>query len=94
MRMSVFQEVRFSLYITFIVCVVFFQWFASFDFKCGVTGKRCFACGLRTSVNLLLQGKFKDAYNSNKLIILLVTVVIIMIIDVCIYLYKRHSNKF
>ena len=94
MRKSVFQEVRFSLYITFIACGVFFQWFAPFDFKCGITGKRCFACGLRTAVKLLLQGKFKDAYNSNKLIILLVTTVIIMIIDVCIYLYKKYNNKF
>lgn len=93
MKKSVLQEVRFSLYIAFIINGIFIQWIAPYNYKCDFTDEKCFACGLRTAVNLILNGQFREAYHSNKLIIVIVLMVIIMMADVGFYIYKRAMQK-
>lgn len=93
MNWSVWRGVRFSLYIAFIINGIIVQWFLPFRYKCNLTDEQCFACGLRTSVNLLLQGRFSEAYQSNKLIVLLVVCGILMVIDIVHYIYQYRKEK-
>jgi len=90
MMKDILKQVRYSLYLTFTICFVFFQWLAPFEYKCNITNTSCFACGLRTAVDLFCQGKFIEAYNSNKLIVLLVVLSFVALIDVSVNFYKRY----
>ena len=90
-KSTVWREVRFSLYFAFVVNGIIIQWFAPFQYKCNFTDEKCFACGLRTAVDLFLQGKFSAAYRSNKLIVILVLAAVVMAVDVLLNLY-RHGN--
>ena len=92
MRKSVFRQVRFSLYAAILVNGMI-QLVVPFLYKCNVTGKTCFACGLRTAVYFFLQGKFKEAYQSNKLIIVLIIVFLIIVTDVGHYCRKNLHSK-
>ena len=58
-----------------------------------ITGEECFACGLRTAVTLLLQGRFSEAYQSNKLIVGIVIIGIVMAADILHHLYQRQKAK-
>lgn len=92
-KSTVWREVRFSLYFAFVVNGIIIQWFAPFQYKCNFTDEKCFACGLRTAVDLFLQGKFSAAYRSNKLIVILVLAAVVMAVDVLLYLYRREKAK-
>lgn len=92
MNKNVWCEVRFALYPAFALNGLIVQ-FAPFQYKCNFVDERCFACGLRTAVNLFLQGKFLAAYQSNKLIVVLVIAAAVMAIDVLSYLYRRGKAK-
>ena len=91
MKNSVFRHVRYGLYLALVLDGIIVQWLAPFPYKCSFTDETCFACGLRTAVNLLLQGKFSAAYQSNKLIVVLVIAAVMMAIDVQSYLYSHRS---
>ena len=93
MKKQVFQEVRFSLYIAFVVNGIFIQWIAPYVYKCDYSEERCFACGLRTAVDLLIKGKVYDAYHSNKLIIVVVFAVLFMICDIMIVVVRNICNR-
>lgn len=93
MEKQIWREVRFSLYFAFVLNGVVIQWLAPFQYKCNFTDEKCFACGLRTAVNLFLQGKFSAAYLSNKLIVVLVIAAVVMAADVLSYLYRRIKAK-
>lgn len=93
MNDTVFRQVRYSLYAAFVLNGIFIQWFVSFKYRCNYVNEPCFACGMRTAVNLLLKGKFIEAYQSNKLIIVAVVLAIIMITDVVTYLYSNSILK-
>jgi len=93
MNKQVWREVRFSLYLAFILNGIVIQWLAPFQYKCNFTDEKCFACGLRTAVNLFLQGKFSAAYQSNKLIVVLVIAAAVMVVDVLSYLYRHKKAK-
>lgn len=93
MKNSVFRHVRYSLYLAFVLDGIIVQWLAPFQYKCNFTDEKCFACGLRTAVDLFLQGKFSAAYQSNKLIVLLVIAAAIMAVDVLLYLYRHRKAK-
>ena len=93
MNKQVWREVRFSLYLAFVLNGIIIQWLAPFHYKCNFTTEKCFACGLRTAVDLFLQGRFSEAYQSNKLIVVLVVAAVIMAIDVGLYLYQREKLK-
>ena len=86
MNKNVWREVRFALYSAFALNGLIVQ-FAPFQYKCNFTDEKCFACGLRTAVDLFLQGKFSAAYRSNKLIVILVLAAVVMVADVLLYLY-------
>lgn len=86
MNSSVFRQVRYSLYAAFVLSGVILQWCMRFPFRCHVTGERCFACGLRAAVDAVLQGNFREAYQSNKLIAVVILVVVFMAADVARYL--------
>ena len=93
MKNSVFRQVRYSLYFAFALNGIIIQWIAPFQYKCNFTGEKCFACGLKTAVDLLFQGRLVEAYQSNKLIVVLVVAAVIMAIDVGLYLYQREKLK-
>ena len=92
-KSTVWREVRFSLYFAFVVNGIIIQWFAPFQYKCNFTDEKCFACGLRTAVDLFFQGKFSAAYRSNKLIVILVLAAVVMAVDVLLYLYRHGKTK-
>lgn len=93
MKKETFAEIRFSLYFTFFISGIIIQWVAPFQYKCNFTDEKCFACGLRTAVNLFLQGKFSAAYQSNKLIAVLVIAAVLMSVDVLLYLYRHKKPE-
>lgn len=88
------RSAKWNLYGIFLLNGVFIQFFAPFQYKCNnITENECFACGLRTAVTLLLQGRFSEAYQSNKLIVGIVIIGIVMAADVLHYLYQRQKAK-
>lgn len=93
LRKSIWQEVRFSLYFAFILNGLIIQWVVPLQYKCNFTDEKCFACGLRTAVNLFLQGKFSAAYQSNKLIVVVVIAAAVMVVDVLSYLHRHGKTK-
>ena len=78
MKKGTFAQIRFSLYSAFVISGIIIQWLAPFPYRCNFTDEKCFACGLRTAVNLFLKGKFSAAYQSNRLIIVLVLAAAVM----------------
>lgn len=92
MNKNVWREVRFALYSAFALNGLIVQ-FAPFQYKCNFTDEKCFACGLRTAVDLFLQGKFSAAYRSNKLIVILVLAAVVMVADVLLYLYRHKKSE-
>ena len=92
MNKNVWREVRFALYSAFALNGLIVQ-FAPFQYKCNFTDEKCFACGLRTAVDLFLQGKFSAAYRSNKLIVILVLAAVVMVADVLLSLYRHKKSE-
>ena len=92
MRKRVFQDIRYCLYFALVLNGII-QWLIPFEYRCNITGEECFACGLRTSVSLFLQGRFSEAYQSNKLIVGIVIIGIVMAADVFHYLYQCQKAK-
>lgn len=92
MNKNVWREVRFALYSAFALNGLIVQ-FAPFQYKCNFTDEKCFACGLRTAVDLFLQGKFSAAYRSNKLIVILVLAAVVIVADVLLYLYRHKKSE-
>lgn len=93
MKDSTFRQVRFSLYFALLLSGIMIQWFVPFHYKCSVSGEECFACGLRSAVNLFLQGRFAEAYQSNKLIVAVLAAGLFIATDVFVYLYRRFRRK-
>ena len=58
MKNSVWREVRFSLYLAAVLNGLIIQ-VVPFQYKCNFTDEKCFACGLRTAVDLFLHGRFR-----------------------------------
>ena len=87
------QSVKWNLYAIILLNGIYIQYFAPFQYKCNFTDEKCFACGLRTAVDLFLQGKFSAAYQSNKLIVVLVLAAAVMAVDVLLYLYRLGKAK-
>ena len=92
MNRQIFREVRYAVYFAVLINA-FLQWLIPFEYRCNIAGKECFACGLRTSVSLLLQGRFSEAYQSNKLIVGIVIIGIVMAADILHHLYQRQKAK-
>ena len=88
------RSVRWNLYIIFLATTVFIQFFAPFQYACNFTEEKCITCGLQTAVSLFLHGQFAEAYQSNKLIVILAAIFTIMLADIVMYLRKHiHSLK-
>jgi hypothetical protein len=90
---ELFRQVRFSLYIAIIANGIIVQWIVPLKYRCDVSNNECLTCGLRTAVNLFLDGKFVEAYASNKLILGIILLGIIMFVDVLSYVIKTVRNK-
>lgn len=84
---------RFSLYSAFLPSGIIFQWLVPFHYKCDVSGEMCFACGLRTAVDLSLQGRFAEAYESNQLIAAAAAAALFMAADTGFYVFKLCREK-
>lgn len=93
MNRAVWREVRFSLYAAFILNGILVQWVVPLTFRCSVTDDSCPACGLRTAVDLLLQGQFSAAYRSNHLIVLVPAIGVLMAADVGRYLLRQRRSR-
>ena len=92
MDKHLFCQIRYSLYIAFVLNGII-QWLIPFQYRCNITGEECFACGLRTAVSLFVQGRFSEAYQSNRLIALIVIMGIAMAADVLTQLGKQLLGK-
>ena len=92
MRKAVFRDVRYCLYFALTLNGIL-QWVIPFQYRCNLAGEECFACGLRTAVSLFLQGRFAEAYQSNKLIVVIVIAGLIMAADMLHSLYQRYREK-
>lgn len=92
MNRSTFRQVRFGLYAAFVLNGII-QWLIPFQYRCNITGEECYACGLRTAVTLFFQGRFSEAYQSNKLIVVLVVAAIVMTADVFVHFGKAFLKK-
>ena len=92
MRKAVFRDVRYCLYFALTLNGIL-QWVIPFQYRCNLTGEECFACGLRTAVSLFVQGRFSEAYQSNRLIALIVIMGIAMAADVLTQLGKQLLGK-
>ena len=93
MLSNIFRQVRYSLYCAFVLNGILIQWIIPLRFKCDHVKEKCFACGMRTAINLLLHGDFKAAYHSNKLIIVVIILCMIMIFDILLYGYRYIRLK-
>ena len=87
-KKTIFREVRFSIYIALLVCGIIL-WKAAIVFKCNISNKQCFACGLRTAVDLFLKGQFINAYLANKFVLAIVLFAVVMTLDFAIYAYRK-----
>ena len=92
MNRQIVREVRYAVYFALLVNG-FLQWLIPFEYRCNRTGEECFACGLRTAVSLFVQGRFSEAYQSNRLIALIVIMGIAMAADVLTQLGKQLLGK-
>lgn len=92
-KKSSFRSARFIFYIILFVNGFFIQYFAPFQYKCNYDDKKCFACGLRTAINLVLQGNYKEAFYENKLIILIIIICAFMLMDICFYTFNKKKSK-
>lgn len=87
-KKTIFREVRFSIYIALLVCGIIL-WKAPIVFKCNISNKQCFACGLRTAVDLFLKGQFINAYLANKFVLAIVLFAVVMTLDFAIYALEK-----
>lgn len=92
MNRSVWRQVRFSLYAAFVINGILVQWVLPLQYRCNLTGEQCFACGLRTAVNLALRGQLVQAYESNPLILPVLIALLAMAVDVWIALFGRKRR--
>ena len=90
---NLFREIRFSLYLAIIINGIFIQWIFPLKYKCDTFSEECITCGLRTAVDLFFKGKFIQAYTSNKLIIVILLIGIIMLVDFLIYIAKINRKQ-
>ena len=93
MNKKIWFEVRFSIYIALILNGVIIQWIAPLQYKCDFTDVECFACGLRTAITLFLHGQFCKAYDSNRLIVLVVLVMMAILIDVYLHFTRKIEGN-
>lgn len=90
---NAFRSARFCIYGILLLNGIFIQWFAPFHYLCDFSEKKCFACGMRTAVDLSLQGRFAEAYASNHLILVIALLLLFMAADVSLCLYKEYRTK-
>ena len=91
-KIVAFQKTRMIFYAVLLANGIFIQYFAPFKYKCDYTDEKCFACGLRTAINLIMQGRYTEAYQSNKLIVLIISVFILMRVDAAFCLFKKKQK--
>lgn len=92
-KIAAFQKTRIIFYAVLLSNGIFIQYFAPFKYKCDYTDERCFTCGLRTAINLIMQGRYTEAYQSNKLIVLVIAVFILMLVDTALCLFKKKHKS-
>ena len=86
------RSVRWTIYLVLLLNGIYIQWFAPFRYACSITGEECITCGLRTAVNLFLQGRFAESLASSKLIVVIGIGIFVMAVDVLYYLYQRYKR--
>lgn len=93
MKRKVFRSVRITIYCAMIINGLFVQYTNLFHYVCDYSTFSCPFCGMRNAINLLLMGKFELAYESNKLILLVVIISVLMMIDTIFIIYKYFKNN-
>ena len=92
-RRQVWREVRFSLYAALVLNGVLIQWVLPIRWRCNTGGGGCFACGLRTAVDLALRGEFAAAWRSNPLIALVAALAARMLAAAALQLRRWYKNR-
>lgn len=92
MEHRAFQSIRITIYMAVVINGILVQFINPFRYLCDYEADFCIFCGMRTAINLIIAGKFDLAYKSNKLIVLIIIMAVIMILDVIHILYFRIKN--
>lgn len=90
---SALKTSRIIIYATTISVYFYSRFFFNRDTLCN-HGYTCPFCGLRTAMFYFERGKFLDAFNSNKLFILIVAFFIIAFLDcICMFISYLRNKK-
>lgn len=91
-RKQVFEEVRIITY-----CVILLSGMLSctmpFHYLCDLEGYSCPFCGMRHAIDYVLELDFVSAYQSNRLIIVVILSAILMAVDCIAIVYRRTRRK-
>lgn len=88
-----FEDVRITIYITLIVNGLFIQYIAPFHYLCDYNNYSCVLCGMRYAIDSILDGNFTEAYQSNKLIVLVIFLLAIFLFDTLKIIFNRRKDK-
>lgn len=83
-----FENLRVEIYAIF-QTVGILQCVLPFKYLCDYDNYSCVMCGMRRAIDYILQLDFRNAYNSNPLILVLVSVSLFMLIDTALIVFRR-----
>ena len=89
-----FRISRIIFYIVVFLVYLYGRFFYNIDTRCN-HGYICPTCGLRTAMYYIEQGRFIDAFNSNKLCVLVVIFFLVAVIDIvymCVHYTKTNKQ--
>lgn len=90
-RKKIFEEVRIITYCAIILSGIL-SCTIPFHYLCDLDGYACPFCGIRHAIDYVLELDFINAYQSNHLIVVIISTAILITAD-CVYiLFKRAKN--
>ena len=93
MKRKAFQEVRLVVYAAFVLNCVLVQYILPTKYLCDYTEQTCPMCGMRTAVDYITKLRFKDAYEANQYIVVLLIIGLIVLIDSIVMIRKWKESK-
>lgn len=92
MKHRAFQETKLILYAVLLGNGIFVQFLSPTRYLCDYEGYRCPMCGMRTAVAYIAKFQFKEAYESNHYIFIVIICVFLMLIDSLLILRDWHKK--
>ena len=92
MKRRAFQEVRLIIYAVLIGNGIFVQYFSPLHYMCDYEGYSCSMCGMRTAIDCLTKLQFREAFESNRHIIILLIIGLLMLLDSVLIIKEWSKN--